>query len=400
MLSTRISRRWTRAGLLSVAGAAALALLGACTPTRPIATGEPGVTVDPNETVKVALLAPLGSGDPGRERIGANLVNAAKLAQAGLTNATIDLVVYPDQGTSAGGAAAARQAVAEGAKIIIGPLFSTATAGAEPVAHAAGITMLSLSNNPDVAGGDVYILGNTFANSADQIVAFAQSRGLNSFGIVYPNGIEGEAARAAAEAAVQRRGGVMVATQPYDLSVASINGAAPAAAQELQRAGANAVILTDGPTGGLGLMAKGLRDNGLSADYAQFLGMQRWDVSAEAIGDPALQGGAFVAPDPSYAGAFVGRYQSAYGETPHELASLAFDGVAAVGALISEARSQGGQPFDPARITQASGFAGATGPFRLLPDGTVQRNLAVMTVQNGSATLARSAARTFDTLGN
>ena len=396
MLSTRISRR----ALAAIAGLAGLAALGACAPTKPIATGEAGISVDPNQTVKVALLAPLGSGDPGRERIGVNLVNAAKLAQADLTNASIDLVVYPDQGTSAGGAAAARQAVAEGAKIIIGPLFSTATAGAEPVARAAGLTVLSLSNNPDVAGGNVYILGNTFANSADQIVAFAQSRGLNSFGVVYPNGIEGEAARMAAEAAVGRRGGVLVASRPYNLSVEGINSAAPAAAAELQRAGANAVILTDGPTGGLGLMAKGLRDGGLSPDYAQFLGMQRWDVSAEAVGDPALQGGAFVAPDPAYAGAFAGRYQSSYGETPHELASLGFDGVAAVGALIAEARAQGGEPFDPGRVTQAAGFAGASGPFRLLPDGTIQRNLAVMTVQNGTATVAQGAARSFDALGN
>jgi ABC-type branched-subunit amino acid transport system substrate-binding protein len=398
MLATRISR--PAMTLRSIVGAAALALLGACAPSKPIATGEAGISVDPNQTVKVALLAPLGSNDPGRERIGVNLVNAAKLAQADLTNASIDLVVYPDQGTSAGGAAAARQAVAEGAKIIIGPLFSTATAGAEPVAREAGVAMLSLSNNPDVAGGNAYILGNTFANSADQIVAFAQSRGLNSFGVVYPNGIGGEAARAAAEAAVQRRGGVVVASQAYNVSVESIDAAAPAAAEALRRTGANAVILTDGPTGGLGLMAKGLRDGGVSPEAAQFLGMQRWDVSAEAIGDPALQGGAFVAPDPAYAAAFAGRYQNTYGEAPHELASLAFDGVAAVGALISEARSQGGEPFDPGRITQASGFAGASGPFRLLPDGTNQRNLAIMSVQNGTLSVARGAARSFDSLGN
>ncbi|MFQ8432244.1 penicillin-binding protein activator [Amaricoccus sp. W119] len=397
MLSTRISRGGF--SLRNLAGAAALALVAACAPRQPIATGEPGISVDPNQIVKVALLAPLGSGDPGRERIGTNLVNAAQLAQADLTNADIDLVVYPDAGTSSGGASAAQQAIDEGAQIILGPLFSTATAGAEPVARAAGLTVLSLSNNPDVAGGNVYILGNTFANSADQIVAFAQSRGLNSFGVVYPSGIEGDAARAAAEVAIQRRGGVLVASQPYNLSVESINSAAPAAAEQLRRAGANAVILTDGPTGGLGLMAKGLRDGGLPQDAAQFLGMQRWDVSAEAVSDPALQGGAFVAPDPSYAGAFVGRYQSAYGEVPHELASLAFDGVAAIGALISEARNQGGEPFDPARVTQMSGFAGASGPFRLLPDGTIQRNLAIMTVQNGVASVAQGAARSFDTVG-
>ncbi|MFO1104732.1 MAG: penicillin-binding protein activator [Amaricoccus sp.] len=395
MLSTRIS---TGAGLRASLIGGVLALLAAC--TTPGARVDSGIAVDPSKPVKVALLVPLGSGDPGRERIGNSLVNAAKLAQADLRNAQIDLAVYPDAGTSAGGSSAASQAVAEGAKIIIGPLFSTATAGAQPVARQAGVTMLSFSNNPDVAGDNVYILGNTFQNTAERLVAYAQSRGLSNFGVVYPNGLEGETARAAIATAVQRRGATLVASQGYNLSVDSINTTAPAAAAALQGSGANAIILTDGPTGGLGLIARGLRDNGLSAEAAQFLGMQRWDVSAEALSEAALQGGAFAAPDPGYSAAFAGRYRTAYGESPHELAGLAFDGVAAVGALIAEARASGGSPFSTERLTQPQGFAGSNGPFRFLPDGTNQRNLAILEVRDGKASVAQAAASGFDTLTN
>ncbi len=49
-------------------------------------------------------------------------------------------------------------------------------------------------------------------------------------------------------------------------------------------------------------------------------------MSAEALAVPGLQGGAFAAPDPALVNAFVGRYQTAYGESPHELAGLAYDG--------------------------------------------------------------------------
>ena len=111
------------------------------------------------------------------------------------------------------------------------------------------------------------------------------------------------------------------------------------------------------------------------------MGMQRWDVSAEALALPSLQGGVFAAPDPSLVGAFEGRYRSAYGEAPHELAGLAFDGIHAVGAMIAEARARGGSPFSTARLTEPSGFAGAYGPFRFLPNGRVQRNLAIVEVQ-------------------
>ena len=65
------------------------------------------MAVDVNAPVRVALLVPYGSGDPGREQIARSLENAARLAQSDLRNATIDLVVYPTAGTSAGGQAAA-----------------------------------------------------------------------------------------------------------------------------------------------------------------------------------------------------------------------------------------------------------------------------------------------------
>ena len=74
-----------------------------------------------------------------------------------------------------GGAAAASQAVAEGAKIIVGPLFSTETAGAQSPAASGGLSVLSFSNNASVAGGNVYILGTTFENTADRLVAYGQS---------------------------------------------------------------------------------------------------------------------------------------------------------------------------------------------------------------------------------
>ena len=190
-----------------------------------------------------------------------------------------------------------------------------------------------------MAGPNVYILGTSFDNTADRLVGYGLSRGLGNFGVVYPPG-----SRARARATPWRRrsagaAGTLAASQPYNVSVEGIQAAAGPAAAALTGAGANAVILTDGPTGGLAFIAEGLRANGLTP-AAQFMGMQRWDVSAEALAVPGLQGGVFAAPDPDLVGAFIGRYQAAYGESPHELAGLAYDGIAAVGALIAQARAR------------------------------------------------------------
>lgn len=396
MLSTRFS---IRRSLLRAAGVvAAGALLAACA-TQPRVAANSGIAVDVNQPVKVALLLPYGTGDQGREQIARSLENAARLAQGDLRNAAIDLVVYPTAGTTSGGAAAASQAVAEGASIIVGPLFSTETAGASGPAANAGLTVLSFSNNPSVAGGNVYILGTTFQNTADRLIAYGQASGLGPFGVVYPAGLEGETARDAVREAATARGASVATAQSYSLSVEGIQSAAVPAAQALLAAGANGVILTDGPTGGLSFIADGLRNNGLTPDRGQFLGMQRWDISAEALQSPSLQGGVFAAPDPGMIGSFNGRYSAAYGESPHELAGLAYDGIAAVGALIAQARTQGGSPFSTERLTQASGFAGVYGPFRFTPSGRVQRNLAIIAVENGAAVVRQSAARSFDTVG-
>jgi hypothetical protein len=395
MLSTRFSGI---PRLQAVAALLAMVVLAACAAPRGGVSND-GIAVDASQPVKVALLLPYGTGDPGREQIARSLENAARLAQADLQNATLDLTVYPPAGTTQGGAAAAAQAVSEGAKIIIGPLFSTETAGAQASAASGGLTVLSFSNNASVAGGNVYILGTTFENPADRLVSYGRSRGLGNYAVVYPSGLEGETARDAVSQAVGRRGATLVSSQPYSLSVSGIQAAAGPMASALIGSGANAIILTDGPTGGLAFISEALRGNGVSPDLALFLGMQRWDVSAEALAVPSLQGGAFAAPDPALLGAFTGRYQAAYGETPHEVAGLAYDGVAAVGALVAEARSQGGSPFSSGRITQPGGFAGVNGPFRFLPSGRVQRNLAIIEVRNGQAVVTERAARSFDDVG-
>ena len=393
MLSTRFS---VLPALRAAALLALVAMVSACA-TGPTGGADNGIAVDASQPVKVALLVPYGSGDPGREQIARSLENAARLAQADLRNATIDLVVYPTAGTTAGGSAAASQAVAEGAKIIVGPLFSTETAGAQPVAASAGLSVFSFSNNASVAGQNVYILGTSFENTADRLVAYGLAHGTRNIGVVYPAGLEGETARDAVVSAANARGATLTTSQPYNLSDEGSQASAGPIAAALTGSGTNAIVLTDGPTGGLAFISEALRGNGVTG--AQFMGMQRWDVSAEALAVPSLQGGVFAAPDPSLVGAFSGRYRAAYGESPHELAGLAYDGIAAVGALIAQARSQGGSPFSTARITQAQGFAGVNGPFRFTPSGRVQRNLAIIEVRGGQAVVTERAARSFDAVG-
>jgi ABC-type branched-subunit amino acid transport system substrate-binding protein len=393
-LSTRIPFAAARRGLLALL---AVAALGACAGAPQLGAAG-GVAVDPDQPVQVALLAPLGAPDPTLQRIARDLVNAGQLARADLRDAEIDLRIYDDRGSFEGGQAAAQQAVAEGAKIILGPLLSTATAGAEPVAGAAGLAVLSFSNNPSVAGPGVFLLGVTPGNSAAALVGFARSRGLSNFGVLYVAGEADGVTRDSVIDAVARGGGRVVSTQAYPFSQQGVQDTVAVMSVALQNAGADAVFLTNRDTAGL--VADGLRANGLTPERTLLMGLQPWGADAATLGRASLQGAVYAAPDPSLLAGFQGRYVNAYGETPHELAVLAYDGVAAIGALIAEARARGGSPFAPARLTQSQGFAGANGPFRFTPDGLSQRNLAIVEVRGGAAVVISRAARGFERLGN
>ncbi|MEO0913683.1 MAG: penicillin-binding protein activator [Pseudomonadota bacterium] len=350
--------------------------------------------------VTVALLVPTGSAEADQARLGESLINAARLANGDLAALNITLKPYSTAGDRTTAENVARTAVAEGADIILGPLFGDATTAVAPVASASGLKVLSFSNNPEIAGGNTYILGLTFDSVANRITQYAAGRGLTRVGIVHPAGLEGETARDAIRAAARGAGASIVAEGSYRLSVAGITEAAGGIADRLKSSGANAVILTDGPTGGLPFITESLRGLGVRPQSAQFIGLQRWDVSREALAQPGVQGGWFAAPDPGLRQQFDARYQATYGAAPHPLSALAYDGMAAIGALISEAAAEGSNdPFSAARITNDAGFAGVNGVFRFRTDGRNERALAIFEVSSGDPRPIDPAPRSFAPLG-
>ena len=90
--------------------------------------------------------------------------------------------------------------------------------------------------------------------------------------------------------------------------------------------------------------------------------------------------------------AFRERYITTYGTAPHPLASIAYDGIAAIGAL---AATGDRNALSTASLTRASGFAGATGIFRLRTDGSNQRALAVARIVNNQITIVEPAPLFF-----
>jgi hypothetical protein len=136
-----------------------------------------------------------------------------------------------------------------------------------------------------------------------------------------------------------------------------------------------------------------LASTDVTGAHVQLLGTGQWDYPS--IGnEKALVGGWYPAPDPKGWSSFTQRYAKTYGAAPPRLASLAYD---AVSLAVSLSQGAPGERYAAAQLTRQSGFAGVDGLFRLLPDGTCERGLAILEVHEGGPQVIDPAPSSFTT---
>ncbi|MBV7408581.1 penicillin-binding protein activator [Maritimibacter sp. DP1N21-5] len=373
--------------------ALSLAACGAGFPTA----GGGGPRIDTSEPVPVALLVPGGSANATDTALAQSLENAARLAMAELDGVQIDLRVYNTAGQAAQASAQAQTAVAEGAKVILGPVYAQSAAAAGVAAAANGVNVLAFSNNPEVAGGNVFILGNTFQNTANRMVQFAASQDKGNILVLYGNSPAETFGRdAIVQAIANTNGASQAGAVGFELSQNGIIQSMPQISSTVRSSGANNIMFTSGTDGALPFLAGLLPENGVNPSAVQFMGLQRWDIPANALTLPGLQNGWFAIPDPTLSTQFNARYEAAYGTPPHPIAGLAYDGIAAIGALVKAGKADA---LTGAALTQSQGFAGVNGVFRLLADGTNERGLAIAQIQNQQVVVIDAAPKSFGGFG-
>ncbi len=378
-----------------IGGFAFSLLLSACIDTGLTSQGP---NVNTSKPVVVALLVPSGSGNAQQDALADSLVRAAKLAISQMPESKIDLRVYPTAGNAAKATQAAQQALSDGAKVFVGPLFAEAANAAGTVAATKGINVLSFSNNPNIAGGNVFILGDTFQNAANRIVGYSVAKGRRNIGAITRADAAGEVAIEAVKSAAARNGANYVGAARYQLNTESVITSIKGAKQLIASGGANALVLDADSAGALPVYAQMLPEQGITAQSIQLMGLTRWDrSSAQVQGTPGLQGSIFAMPDTAATAVFTQNYRTENGQAPHILAGKAYDGMRAVGTLLSSGASDA---LTRNKLVRSAGFSGANGVFRLLPDGTTQRSLAVAEFRDGKIYVVSPAPRGFGGSGS
>lgn len=379
----------SRRGLLLSAGASVL--VAACdVPAVGGAIGR-GMT-DPSRPVTVALMVPGGTGNEDFNALARNLENAARMAVAELQGAQVNLRIYQTGGSPDRAAALAAEAINDGAQIILGPLFADSARAVGPVAAQAGVNVLSFSNNPDVAGGNVFVLGPMFETTATRLLAYSAAQGRGRVMILSEQGPAGEVAERAMRRAADRTAASIVGSHAYAFSQDGIVQALPRISSVARSSGAQTLFMTANSAGALPLLAELLPQNNLSPETFQYMGLTRWDIPPGTLQLSGLQGGWFALPDPALNAQFEARYRAAYGATPNPVAGLGHDAINIVGTLL---RRGGNAPFSVESLTQSTGFIGVNGIVRLRRDGTNERGLAVAEIRNQQVNVLSPAPRSF-----
>ena len=357
------------ASLLLLAGCSGMGDLGAGSSTS---APPPSANIGAGK-VKVGLILPLSA--TGNAAVAAqSMRNAAEMALAEFNNPDLQLLVKDDGGNAQGAQQVAQQVLDEGAEIILGPLFALTVGPVGALARSRGVPVIAFSTDANVAARGVYLLSFLPESDVDRIIGYAASQGRKSFAALMPDNAYGTVVEAAFKQQVARRGGRVVALERYPLDKSQMQGPVRNVAAAAAK-GADAIFIPDGADA-VPTVVQNLVSNGIDTKRVQLLGTGLWE-DAQIFSNPALDGAWYAGPDSTGFRNFSARYRTRYGQDPVRTASLAYDAVALVAALV---KTQGKDRFAESVLTNSSGFTGIDGLFRFRPDGTNQRGLAVLRV--------------------
>lgn len=335
--------------------------------------------------VKIAFLVPL-SGES--VAIGNAMMDAATMAVHDSYGNTpseqikTQVILLPkDTGnTPADSVRVAKQAIEQGAKFMIGPLFSQSVSAIAPMAKEAGVTMLTFSNNKAVASEGVYTFGFLPEQQVERIAEYTYLQNLQRVAVLAPNDSYGQKVLETMKEEFGKRGGLVAPSELYAPSPANIDAAVSRLAAAYGNVGDErkfqAIFIADGGYQLKNIIAS-IKKTNIDLSKIKLLGTGLWD-DPEIAKMPEMMGAWFPSAPPGPYEKFEKHFTTVYGYKPVRLASLAYDATMLATSLIM--LSPDGT-VNQAAITDPQGYIGtANSLYRLMPDGTSERKLTMMEV--------------------
>ena len=381
-------RRLVVAGLAAMlAGCKLIPGGGAPADTAPLPTPSPtpsaaatGLPTDETRH-RIALLVPMTGTNAA---VGQSIANATTMALLDTGADNLRITTYD---TAGGARDAARRAVAEGNKLILGPLLAGDVAQARAEARPVNVPLITFSNDTSVAAADVFVMGQAPEQSVERSIAYARTKGSARFAALVPEGEYGERAAAAMRTAVAATGGTLAGVETYSRANTSIVSAAN---RLVARGGYDTVLLAEGPR--LAAQAAAVvRPRG--SGPVKLIGTELWSGESEVTRAPALRGAWFSAMSDTRFKRFSETYRARFGAQPYRIATLGYDGVLLALRVARDWRP--GRSFPVASLRDEGGFLGLDGAFRFRRTGVVERAMEVREVRDGQVVIVDPAPAAF-----
>ena len=363
----------------------------------------------PKTKVKVALFLPFS----GKNKdLGWSLFNAASMSIFDNdSSANIELVLFDSDNSNNKAAETFDEIIKQNIRIVIGPIFSSVAKKIAKKARNNKITVISLTNNQDLIDetndeGGIFLAGMLPEIQVDKIVSYALSREKMSFASISPNNQYGKTITGLMKKMVRNRDGNFISSEFYNNNDKSIDRAVAniintfhisdhlmegrnklkkdAIISEEDRIYPQIIMI---PASGKALakIAASIKRQNIDEREFQLVGTSQWD-DISTINNFNLLGAWFVAPENQKFRKFERSYYRGFNKFPPRISSIIYDSVM-VAAQIAKEKDEDEEitieNFTNFKNSPNNGFEGIDGLFRFLPNGLVQRNLAILQVGSG-----------------
>ena len=356
-----------------------------------------------DDLLRVAMLIPLSG---VAENIGQDIRRGAELAIFTLDNPHIDLTFHD---TSKNVEAAVADAITQNADLIIGPLFADNARRAQPIASMAGIPVLSFSNDSTVAGGGIWLIGQTPEQDIEIVLRQAltsikpidpKARALPNLIIIAQDNDYG--ARITQHAiAILKETGVATADlltlqdeivadeKSLRASIKNLTGWLPPSSTGEKVLPKYDMVLMAGLEAFSLRVAPVLSWYDLDPEQVQYLGPSLWN-NAAILQEPSLSNGWFADIPKANQSRFQQIWQDQFNAAATRPAILAFDAIAMASTL-----NHGTKEELKTALLNDQGFSGFSGYFRLNPDGSNTRLLEILQIETNTTKVIVPANQQF-----
>ena len=398
------------------------------------------------QAITVALMLPLSGPDADA---GKALMRAATMALFDAYDPRIKILPLDTASDPDIAEQRADEAIEAKASVVLGPLLSSNVRAVGEKLKGTDIPIIGFSNDSTVAAEGRFVIGFLPEAEVKRVVDHAVGEGLENFGALVPMGRYGDRIRTAFGDTANVSGLSVSAIESYPPDADALfepvkrlaryderrddvrrevrflrslrDDLTDEIAEKLEDAEVMEGVEFDAvlvPEGGalMRTLAPLLPFYEIDPNRVKLLGTGLWNDEG-LLGEPPLQGAWFAAPDPEAPRAFLDRYEKLYAEAAPRIATLAYDAMSLVAALakkpieetdltsegVSEntemPKSNADLRFALDRFLVPEGFAGLDGLFRLLPDGTSERALAILEVNRRGFQVVDPAPTSFPSFG-